>query len=424
MKKIYTLFLLLSFIAALGQGPSNPCRGCFPSQAGHAGQYLKTNGAGGLSWAVASASLTNGNGTTITGAGTKVDVGGILTRNSNTNPNGSWWGVGDSLKSWGLLVGNCDSVGFADSSIYFLGQDVSLNGSGRLSAMFDLGATVISQQINLDGTGESINLRDGVKIHTDTFNVDISAGDSTTGVITAMAFNAKDLDSANTAGWNLKTDYLSTGHQAGFLSRTDHITGYRTMDWFYDNDTIDIARMNVAENAISGEYRDRTTIGKGVNAIYNGWRANDKYYSFGIRNSSGYIDPYNNIDFNGFVLSDSAGFEMLWRGSKKFGIDTFGKASFYSLILPDTTFAPLTTETVTITRTSNTINPAGTIAALTFVFPASPANGQRIELSFTQIVTLITWPASVHASVLTTAAAAGASIKLKYNSTLSKWVND
>jgi len=51
MKKIFIVWnLLFIFLLAQAQGPSNPCKACFPAQAGNAGKFLQTNGMGGLSW--------------------------------------------------------------------------------------------------------------------------------------------------------------------------------------------------------------------------------------------------------------------------------------------------------------------------------------------------------------------------------------
>lgn len=84
----------------------------------------------------AGASLTNGEATYITDSGSKVNLGGVLTRNANINPNNFWWAVGDSANTWGLLVGNLSDVELGDSSLFFLGQDVSFNGSGNLQTFF------------------------------------------------------------------------------------------------------------------------------------------------------------------------------------------------------------------------------------------------------------------------------------------------
>lgn len=416
MKKILYALLLVSSISFAQV--SQRCPVCPPSLNGVTDGWCLQDSAGFPRWRPCggSSSLTNGLATYLTNSNSKVNLGGSLTRNANVNPAGFWIGFGDSAQTNGLYYGNGGVVGIGDTSAFFIGQDFNLAGFGFFSATFDLSATISAPQIGIDGVGESIVLNDGINIGSDTFNINLLAGDATTEAVSGLSFRAKDLDSANTAGFLLQTVYNDNNHTFGFLSHQDSITGNRMIDWFWDNDTVDVARISIDETYLGGGYKHKST--NSANVKYSGWSADRTYYSFGLHNPIGYLDPYDNIDFTGVALSDTAQLQMLWSGDVKFGIDSFGAIS-----LPDTTFAPLTTQTCTITRTSNTINPAGTIAALTFVFPATPNNGQRIELSFTQIVTLITWPASVHATVATTVAAGGA-IKLKYNSTLSKWVND
>jgi len=59
-----------------------------------------------------------------------------------------------------------------------------------------------------------------------------------------------------------------------------------------------------------------------------------------------------------------------------------------------TIFTPATTNTVTVVNyKNNIINPAGTIAALTIVFPDSPSNNDLFMVTFTQIITTVTYVA-------------------------------
>jgi hypothetical protein len=110
-------------------------------------------------------------------------------------------------------------------------------------------------------------------------------------------------------------------------------------------------------------------------------------------------------------------------------LDTSGTGDFVSRKLPNyaaTTFTPVTGDSITITTSQNDLNPAGTIAVLTVLLPASPYSGQILEFSTTQVITSLLW--SVRLSGGTTAGLPSAltqygTAKIKWNSTLSKWLN-
>lgn len=61
------------------------------------------------------------------------------------------------------------------------------------------------------------------------------------------------------------------------------------------------------------------------------------------------------------------------------------------------TVAPLTggTFTVPVAYPAAVFAPAGTLATQTFVFPATPVDGQTFEICFLQAVTTATWPGNV-----------------------------
>lgn len=63
---------------------------------------------------------------------------------------------------------------------------------------------------------------------------------------------------------------------------------------------------------------------------------------------------------------------------------------------------PVTTETVTTTAQMQSLvcNPAGTIAALTIVFPPSPVNGQQYQIAISQIITVLTLTAGTGAATI------------------------
>ena len=75
----------------------------------------------------------------------------------------------------------------------------------------------------------------------------------------------------------------------------------------------------------------------------------------------------------GYDLTDSTG-TGVFIAKKPFGIS-------------GTYFTPVTSDSIAITNGKNTINPSGTIANLTLIFPANPIAYQTYFFSFTQVVT-------------------------------------
>lgn len=111
--------------------------------------------------------------------------------------------------------------------------------------------------------------------------------------------------------------------------------------------------------------------------------------------------------------------------------DTSGTGDFVPQPNPieaQTTLTPLTGDSVTVSTTSNLINPAGTIANFTIRLPASPYSGQLLEFSSTQIITNLLWSVALNQSVtaaatLPAAMAAGGTVKIMYNSATTTWYN-
>jgi hypothetical protein len=85
---------------------------------------------------------------------------------------------------------------------------------------------------------------------------------------------------------------------------------------------------------------------------------------------------------------------------------------------------PLTGTTVTSNGSQQlVINPAGTLLALTVAFPATPVDGQRFDISCTQIITGLTLTsAATILGTLTTFAAANAFAGWVYSATAASWV--
>lgn len=84
--------------------------------------------------------------------------------------------------------------------------------------------------------------------------------------------------------------------------------------------------------------------------------------------------------------------------------------------------APLTTETVTILATQNRviINPAGTIAAATIVFPTGSFDGQTLDITSTKAITTVTTSGATLVTALT-AMTAGQKLRYIWSATLAKW---
>lgn len=91
-----------------------------------------------------------------------------------------------------------------------------------------------------------------------------------------------------------------------------------------------------------------------------------------------------------------------------------------SILTQSESFAPLTTNSITLTASYSFIVPAGTIAALTIVLPASPVNNQTCRFCSSQIVSALTVTGTV-VGTAPTSLAVGVSYGYRYNSTTSSW---
>lgn len=84
-------------------------------------------------------------------------------------------------------------------------------------------------------------------------------------------------------------------------------------------------------------------------------------------------------------------------------------------------FTPTTGTTVTLVNNQdNIINPSGSLVALTLALPASPANNDRIPITFTQAVTTISYSGGTVVGGLTTIAQGG-QYYLTYDSGTTSW---
>ena len=109
--------------------------------------------------------------------------------------------------------------------------------------------------------------------------------------------------------------------------------------------------------------------------------------------------------------------------------DTSGSGDFVPRVNPmlgQTTFTPVTSDSLTITTSQNDINPAGTLAVLTIILPASPVSGFVYEFSTTQVLTSLLWSVRLSGGTTTglpSTLAQYGTVKIKWNSVLSRWLN-
>lgn len=84
--------------------------------------------------------------------------------------------------------------------------------------------------------------------------------------------------------------------------------------------------------------------------------------------------------------------------------------------------APTTGQTVTALASTDVlqIDPAGTLATLTVVLPASPVDGQDFTVCTSQIITTLTVTGSI-VGTLTTMALGGFA-RFSYSATAAKWM--
>jgi hypothetical protein len=133
----------------------------------------------------------------------------------------------------------------------------------------------------------------------------------------------------------------------------------------------------------------------------------------GTTEGTNHLDVFNGTPPAGTLAN---GFSIYSAAGLAYAIDAAGVRTAVSVA--HTIFTPVTTASITlINNQNNLVDPAGTIAVLTMVFPASPANNDFVFVKFTQIVTAITY----------TAGTGGATIKSQVNGVVGgfeKWTYD
>jgi len=193
---ILFLFILFSMVSAQGGGggPANPCRACFPNSNGHAGEFLQTNGVGGLSWQSVGAGsgwgLTGNAGTTGSNyLGTSdsnklmIKTNGItrITINADGSRTDSYTGTNGAVlsttfaaslygASYGLgnytYIGNLSILGRSDSSIFtrfkhilfqtYAGGNIDMKSANNVRIKMQNQFVVSAKNAVIVGNGDTI----------------------------------------------------------------------------------------------------------------------------------------------------------------------------------------------------------------------------------------------------------------------------
>jgi hypothetical protein len=94
-------------------------------------------------------------------------------------------------------------------------------------------------------------------------------------------------------------------------------------------------------------------------------------------------------------------------------------------LIPQVQYAtPTVGQTVTVNSNGHVkllLNPAGTLATLTVAFPASPVDGDVIQMGSTQIVTTLTMSVGTIVGALAALAVGGSGTWI-YSGTASQWI--
>lgn len=94
-------------------------------------------------------------------------------------------------------------------------------------------------------------------------------------------------------------------------------------------------------------------------------------------------------------------------------------------LVPQVQYAtPTVGQTVTVNSNGSVVlhlNPAGTLATLTIAFPASPQDGDRVQIGSTQIVTTLTMSVGTIVGALASLAV-GSGGTWSYSATAAQWI--
>lgn len=121
----------------------------------------------------------------------------------------------------------------------------------------------------------------------------------------------------------------------------------------------------------------------------------------------------------GIIINDEISIGTSSLPTQMLDVNGNAQVSGYHITPPDYE-QPTTGSTITTVRGMTIIDPAGAILALTIALPSSPVDGQRIQYSFSQAVTTLTFTGGTLVNPITTTGAGG-TLGLIYGSTAGEW---
>jgi hypothetical protein len=280
-----------------------------------------------------------------------------------------------------LRIKDVTALGFYGGSL------VKYDEGGADFAEYEVGiapATLVTQ-INATGGGGGMWSQSGNSLYPTTLTDDVGIG--TNSPLSRLHVVGGSLGSENTNQLNgIYFNFAGGGGQILYVGSV--ITDYNGFE-IYDNDNVITGRdlvtgslLRLVANDGLGAFAERVTF------LNNG--------NVGINNTA----PTEILDVDGNIQLTGA------------------------LITVPQYATPLTGTTVTSDGSQQlVINPAGTLLALTVAFPATPVDGQRFDISCTQIITGLTLTsAATILGTLTTFAAANAFAGWVYSATAASWV--
>ncbi len=304
-----------------------------------------------------------------------------VTGNSGLSPSANFLGTTDT----GSLRFRVNNV--ASGFINYNSQSVALGYQSNISNTSGIGnASFGYQSLYANTTGTGNTAIGGLSLPANTtgqLNTSIGGG--------SMLFNT-------TGSNNVVVGYSSL--PANTTGHDNTAIGYNTLT------TNTVGNYNIAIGSSVNPASASTT--KGIGIGYQATASSNQLAIAGIRSIS---IPQMTSALN-YILTDTSGLgDFVPRVNPVFG---------------QTTYTPVTGDSLTITTSQNDINPAGTLAVLTIILPANPVSGFIYEFSTTQVLTSLLWSVALSGGSTTglpSALAQYGTIKIKWSSTLSRWLN-
>lgn len=314
--------------------------------------------------------------------------------------------TGTNISNWGTAYswGNHASAGYALSSSLTAKQSISEKGIANGYAPLDA-----SNKVPIE------HLPTGSSIYKGTWN--------------ASTNTPTISDVTGSSGWTYKVTVAGTrdlGSGSIVFSVGDDVIHNGTI---YELSPNGSAVTSV--NSLTGTIvltTDEISEGS-VNKYYTDTKARTAVVTDGINNSVVNKSPSENAVFD--ALADKVD-KIGGKGLSTEDYTTTEKTKLSSIILPaKQTHTSGSTLTINNTTTWLVINPASTIASLTLTTPASPVDGQKIELSFGGtmtsgvVITSLIISANSGQSMLGTSSFSGLEVTdrltIQYNSSNNKW---